>query len=139
MKEYFAQYHLNLKLFYELHINREVKFVKQIKTKLMLPNIEFCFDILESGTRNIKTQLENTSSTSTLASSPSSSTSTIVSNNSSLSSSGVGSGNSTVLSLDDQTVSPDSVYDVLIFKPSDVVFLKAKDVDLDYGILFSIL
>lgn len=34
---------------------------------------------------------------------------------------------------EDQTVSVDSVFDVLIFKPCDVVFLKAKDVDLDYA------
>lgn len=36
-------------------------------------------------------------------------------------------------SPDDQSVSVDTVFDVLIFKPCDVVFLKAKDVDLDYA------
>lgn len=36
-------------------------------------------------------------------------------------------------SLDDYNVAADPIYDVLIFKPCDVVFLKAKDADLDYA------
>lgn len=36
-------------------------------------------------------------------------------------------------SLDDQSLNADSVFEVLIFKPNDVVFLKAKDADLDYA------
>lgn len=69
-----------------------------------------------------------------LSSSPLSSTSTgTPSNNSSSSSSGISSGNSTTSSLEDQSISSDSIYDVLIFKSSDVVFIKAKDADLDYA------
>lgn len=33
----------------------------------------------------------------------------------------------------DDSLSPDSVFEVLIFKANDVVSVKAKDVDLDYG------
>lgn len=36
-------------------------------------------------------------------------------------------------SLEDYNVAADPIYDVLIFKPCDVVFLKAKDADLDYA------
>lgn len=43
------------------------------------------------------------------------------------------SGNSTFSSLEDQSISADSIFDVLIFKASDVVFIKAKDADLDYA------
>lgn len=39
----------------------------------------------------------------------------------------------TSIQNDDQNISMDSVFDVLIFKPCDVVFLRAKDVDLDYA------
>lgn len=39
----------------------------------------------------------------------------------------------TASSLDDQSLNADSVFEVLIFKPCDVVFLKAKDADLDYA------
>ncbi|XP_055305577.1 ataxin-2 homolog isoform X4 [Sitodiplosis mosellana] len=35
--------------------------------------------------------------------------------------------------LDDYNVAVDSIFDVLIFKPCDVVFIKAKDADLDYA------
>lgn len=36
-------------------------------------------------------------------------------------------------SSDEHNLSAESVVDVLIFKPSDIVFLKAKDVDLEYA------
>lgn len=80
-------------------------------------------------------RLEATANLSkSLSSSPMSSTSTgTPSNNSSSSSSGISSGHSTISSLEDQSISSDSIYDVLIFKASDVVFIKAKDADLDYA------
>lgn len=33
----------------------------------------------------------------------------------------------------DEVAAAENVFDVLIFKAADVVYLKAKDVDLDYG------
>lgn len=40
---------------------------------------------------------------------------------------------SSTTSLDDQSGSVGKVFEVLIFKPCDVVFLKAQDVDLEYA------
>lgn len=41
--------------------------------------------------------------------------------------------NTTTINTDENNLTADSVFDVLIFKPSDIVFLKAKDVDLEYA------
>lgn len=91
------------------------------------------FDIVLQIVHRLDATTPSTSKSST-TSSPSSSTSTSApSTTSSTSSSGISSGNSTISTTEEQSLSSDSIYEVLIFKANDVVFIKAKDADLDYA------
>lgn len=97
--------------------HRKTESAYLFETKYRLASFTW-LNVAENAARNNK-PVDNSSFAS--SSPPSSNTSA---SNSSLASSGTST---------DEAAVAENVFDVLIFKASDVVYLKAKDVDLDYG------